>query len=714
MSDARAVDYVIDLRGIQSEAMPERGIPRYLANLTDALAERADVDTLTGIVDPRRALPALSPAFGRRGGFGSADDEPVGLARPGARPLIHHIGSPFELGLRRQDLEPWWLRERRTVTAVSLFDVIPAVVPETFPPWARRLWRARAELVRAADVVLCISRHTADDGIRHLDLDPARVAVVGTGVPPVLGGGEAVPPTLPAVRAPFVLYTGGSDHPRKNIGALIRAFGLVPATARSGTQLVIATRVSEAVTAELTAEAARAGIADSLVITGYVSDAELAALYRSCTLMAYPSLYEGFGLPIAEAMSHGAPVVASATTSCGEIQGHPAGRFDPTDDADISRVLEGALDSPALREELRAYGLARAADYTWEAVAQRTLDACRACAPDRDRRERPGRRRERLFVVPGRPDAFTPAAAFLAVATAARVAEQGVRVLADDERPSAGGAPLLVSMLEPTPVCLVHGPASAHIAAEALSRVPGIAVICELDSLLEPGTAAPHPYLLAALHHARRVVVASRVDAWRITAIAGRSLAAPPIVADVPLVLPGDPALAVAEAPSLALLRPERLGAVGAPELALVAGLLSALPPRDEQTSLALCACMGAPLEELEAAALAAGVALAVRHPGEPSLARAATASVHLDLAGATHSASLFSAAVARAAGRPLVSVPRAVSAATVRQVGDALEGHRETADPGPDPRRVAGILLGIAAEIERPSRTALAASLTA
>ena len=123
-------------------------------------------------------------------------------------------------------------------------------------------------------------------------------------------------------------------------------------------------------------------------------------------------------------------------------------------------------------------------------------------------------------------------------------------------RPSAGGAPLLVSMLEPTPVCLVHGPASAHIAAEALSRVPGIAVICELDSLLEPGTAAPHPYLLAALHHARRVVVASRVDAWRITAVAGRSLAAPPIVADVPLVLPGDPALAVAEAPSLALLRP--------------------------------------------------------------------------------------------------------------------------------------------------------------
>jgi glycosyltransferase involved in cell wall biosynthesis len=714
VSDARAVDYVIDLRGIQSEAMPERGIPRYLANLTDALAERTDVDTLTGIVDPRRALPELSPAFGRHGGFGSADDEPVGLARAGERPLIHHVGSPFELGLRRQDLEPWWLRERRTVTAVSLFDVIPAVVPETFPPWARRLWRARAELVRAADVVLCISRHTADDGIRHLDLDPARVAVVGTGVPPVLAGSKAVPPTLPAVRRPFVLYTGGSDHPRKNIGALIRAFGLVPAPARTGAQLVIATRVSEAVTAELTAEAERAGIADSLVITGYVSDTELAALYRSCTVMAYPSLYEGFGLPIAEAMSHGAAVVASATTSCGEIQQHPAGRFDPTDDADIARALAAVLGSQALREELSAYGLARAADFTWEAVAQRTLDACRACAPAGDRRRRSPRSRERLFVIPGAPEPFTPQAGFLAIATAARDADRGVHVLADDERASAGGAPLLVSALECTPICLVHGPASAHIAAEALSRVPGIAVICELDSLLEPGSAAPHPYLLAALHHARRVVVASRVDAWRITAIAGRSLAAPPVVVELPLVLAGAAGAAAAEPPSIALLRPERLGAVGAPELARLADLLRAFPPRVDRPDFELCACLGAPPDDLGDAARSAGVGLAVRHPDEPSLARAARALVHLDVAGASHSASLFSAAAARAAQRPLVSVPRAVSPATARVVGAALESPGATAEHGADPRRVAGALAAIAAEIERPSRTALAASLTA
>jgi glycosyltransferase involved in cell wall biosynthesis len=721
----RAVDYVIDLRGIQSEAMPERGIPRYLLNLTDALAERGDVDTLTGIVDPRYALPALSPAFGRRGGFGSSDDEPVGLPPPGSRPLIHHIGSPFELQLRRQDLEPWWLRERRSLTVVSLFDVIPAVVPETFPPWARRLWHARAELLRAADAVLCISQYTADDGTRHLDLDPARVVVVGTGVPPALAGEATVPASLPSVRAPFVLYTGGSDHPRKNIPALVRAFARVPATARAGVQLVIATRVTDAVRSELAAEAARAGITEELVLTGFVSDAELAALYRSCLCMVYPSLYEGFGLPIAEAMSHGAAVLASSSTSCGEIQQHPAGRFDPADDADIARVLEAALVSQRVRDELRAYGLERARAFTWEAVAERTLVACRARLPVPARRLRAAvRPRERLFVVPGAPAPFTPQAAFLAIARAVRSNDGATRVVADDVRPSAAGAPLLVSALEATPLCLICDPASARVAAEALSRVPGIAVVWELDAgLAEAGV--PHPYLLAALHHARRVVVASRVDAWRIMAIAGRSLAAPPIVAGMPFAVPGGGPPGSGGEPSLAILRPERLGAVGALELARAVQLVRGLGPA-RVARFTLCACLAAPSADLEAAAAAAGAVLELCHPDAAALARTAgAATVHLDIGGASHSASLFSAALARAAGRPLATVGNAGSAAAVALVAAALEGRTgeteapgaaDTEDAASDPAHVAELLLALAAAIERPPSGApgVAASLTA
>ena len=304
------------------------------------------------------------------------------------------------------------------------------------------------------------------------------------------------------------------------------------------------------------------------MITGFVSDDELAALYRSCVCMVYPSLHEGFGLPIVEAMSHGAPVVASSTTSCGEIHEHPSGRFDPSDEVDMAAVLERALVSEGLRQELRAYGLARARDFTWEAVAERTLAACRSAVADEGSRVA-ARLPTRLFVAHGLPAPLTPQSSFLEVARAARELDPLVCVLADDERPVARGAPLLVSGLEATPICLICDAVSARIAADTLPRVPGIAVIWELDALLTPaGTpgraALAHPYLLAALHHAQRVVVASRLDAWRIQALVGRALPAPPIVAEMPIDLPAAPPAGRPESPSLALFRPERMGALGA------------------------------------------------------------------------------------------------------------------------------------------------------
>ena len=721
MSRTRAIDYVIDLRGVQSVALPERGIPRYLVNLTDALAERSDIGVLMGIVDPSRPLPALSPVFGRRAGFGSADAEPVGLPPAGARPVIHHIGSPFELQLRRPDLEPQWLRERSPLTAVSLFDVIPALQPETFPPWAQSLWRARVELLRSADVVLCISQYTADDGVRHLDLDPARVVVVGTGVPSAVPGPASPPPALPGVREPFVMYTGGSDHPRKNIPALVRAFGRVPAGAREGVQLVIATRVTDSVRAELSAVARRAGVADAVVITGFVSDADLAALYRSCVCMAYPSLYEGFGLPIVEAMSHGAPVIASSTTSCGEIHEHESGRFDPADEQDIAAALERVLTSPRLRDQLRAYGLGRARDFTWDAVAERTVEACRAALPGTAGARRARRSRPCLFAVPGRPGLLTPQSAFAQIAQAARALDSSVEVLTDDDPPAARGTPLLVSALEAMPVCLIHDAASARVAADALPRVGGIAVVWELDSLLAPegrapGVPAADPYLLAALHHARRVVVASMVDAWRIVALAGRALAAPPVVAEMPLELAPAPT-PPAGTRSLALLRPERLGALGAGELSRLAQLLLTLPPGAAESGVEVVACLGSSADDLRAAAAAAGVALAVCHPDDAALLRAAGAAIHLDVAGATHSASLFSAAAAMAAGRPLVVAGSAASVAGLRGAeGEPAAGGGES---GTRRRQaeVARTLLGLTAEVDprcRPSRVRVAASLIA
>ena len=485
---------------------------------------------------------------------------------------------------------------------------------------------------------------------------------------------------------------------------------------------MIATRVSDAVRAELAGVARRAGVGDDLVITGYVSDGDLAALYRSCTCMVYPSLYEGFGLPIVEAMSHGAPVVGSATTSCGEILEHPQARFDPTDEAEIAAVLERVLASESLRGELRRYGLARALDFTWEAVAARTVAACRAALPPTARPRRARHSRACLFVAPGTPRALSPQQAFATVGEAAREIDGDVLVLDDRGRAAGRGAPLLVSALEAMPVCLVYDEISARIAADALPRSAGIAVVWELDTLLAPDDRAPgappaNPHLLAALHHAGRVVVSSMVDAWRVTALAGRSLAAPPVVAPLPLALPAGGEVPDDGVLTLALLRPERLGAVGERELERLGQLVRVAGALETPMRLEIVACLAAPADAVAAAAGACGVDIVVSHPHDAALQRGAGAAVHVDVTGAPHSASLFSDAVARVAGRPLVVAGNAASEAGLgvlpRVTGRAGAEERQRQEAA----EVARTVLALAADIDprrQQGRTGVAASLIA
>ncbi len=117
------------------------------------------------------------------------------------------------------------------------------------------------------------------------------------------------------------------------------------------------------------------GIADRLVFTGYVTDAELAWLYASCRAFLYPSLFEGFGLPVLEAMSLGAPVVCSDATSLPEVAGQAALLVDPLDVAGLARAMAAVSADAALRERLRAASLARAGLFSWKKTAAIVRDA---------------------------------------------------------------------------------------------------------------------------------------------------------------------------------------------------------------------------------------------------------------------------------------------------------------------------------------------------
>src|SRR5215207_11327865 len=112
-----------------------------------------------------------------------------------------------------------------------------------------------------------------------------------------------------------------------------------------------------------------------LVLTGFVTDRQLAALYRACELFVFPSLYEGAGLPVLEAMSCGAPVAASNTTSIPELLGDPEGSFDPSDPSEIARCVGDVLETPGTLESLRDRSRRRVALYTWDRVARETVPA---------------------------------------------------------------------------------------------------------------------------------------------------------------------------------------------------------------------------------------------------------------------------------------------------------------------------------------------------
>lgn len=263
-------------------------------------------------------------------------------------------------------------RDQRLV--VTVHDLAFERFPALFPRGWRWLYRAglRAAAHRA-DAILVPSESTADDVIRGSSVDPTRVHV--TPLAPTLApageDGHAVLDRL-GVPTPFVLSVGTLE-PRKNLVRLVRAYRQVAPDVPHA--LVLAGPAGWH-PVELEAELGRGG-PGTIVRTGPVRDADLAALYRSADAFAYVSLYEGFGLPVLEAMAAGTPVVASETSSIPEVAGDAALLVDPEDVGAIADALARVLGDHGLADDLRGRGLDRAAAYTWERTARATLDVYR-------------------------------------------------------------------------------------------------------------------------------------------------------------------------------------------------------------------------------------------------------------------------------------------------------------------------------------------------
>jgi len=407
MSDQRRI--AIDLQPLQGYSSRGRGIGRYVLEQVKAIVASHPDRVHSLLVNSHRGIPPDVEAF-----------LDTGLVRPhtgeipivdGLPPDTYYVTSPFEFDLTLEEIWPIWARDPAIETVVTLYDLIPVLFPDHYLSdaiWTSLHW-ARREFVRQADLLLCISEATAMDAVRLLDVPTHRVKNIATGVSDHFtlpaDPDRAVSNALDSVdglRPGFLMYTGGIDF-RKNLEGLLEAYALLPDRTRQEHQLVIVCRVLPPEREVLMSRARDLGIEVDVLLTGFVPDSTLSLLYQSADLFVFPSIYEGFGLPIAEAVLSGTLAIASDSSSMVELVTNPILQFDPEDPADIARCIIGALNSPDAEQHRSRQYAHVTGQFRWERVADRTVQAIDALVPHPP--SAPIRRRPRIAIVTPVPPA---------------------------------------------------------------------------------------------------------------------------------------------------------------------------------------------------------------------------------------------------------------------------------------------------------------------
>jgi glycosyltransferase involved in cell wall biosynthesis len=297
----------------------------------------------------------------------------MGTLAAGAGARLLHITDPKGT--------PWDSRVPRIVTC---HDLIPLVLHREYLcafPGVRAAQRA-FDFVRYRSAVrlIAVSEATRRDVVTHLGVDPARVDVVHHGVDHQRfschaeeGEAERVKAVL-GVSDPFLLYVGGGDR-RKRLRLLIRAYARAQRT--KDVLLVIAGALTRQQRKVLAGEARAAGVVSRVIFPGFVEERLVPALYRTCLGHVFPSVYEGFGLSVLEAMSCGAPTMTTLEASLAEVAG-VAGLSVPADDEDaLADALRRLVDDSDLRRDLSVRGPVWARHFTWRRCAAETLECYR-------------------------------------------------------------------------------------------------------------------------------------------------------------------------------------------------------------------------------------------------------------------------------------------------------------------------------------------------
>lgn len=397
---------VIDMQGAQALGSRNRGIGRYTLSFVKSLVrvgvEHEIIIALNGAfpesIDEIREeffelLPARNIVVWVAPGPTKADD-PVNIGRLKAAQLLYEtflesldpsivlVTSLFE-GLLDDAVTSIGLTARSAPIATILYDLIPFIYRRTYlyNTVVEHWYESKIGYLRRSDLLLAISDASARDALFWLNFTEEAVVSIAGAVDDqfrrqeIDGDREADLRHKYGISKPFVMYTGGIDY-RKNIPSLIQAFSALPQKIREEHQLAIVCSISDTARAEMEQIVRRARLRPGDVIfTDFVPEADLIQLYNICELFVFPSWYEGFGLPVLEAMKCGAPVIGANTSSIPEVIGLERALFDPHSVQAITDKMSEALTDAAFRVELVENAARRRDLFSWDMTAQKALDA---------------------------------------------------------------------------------------------------------------------------------------------------------------------------------------------------------------------------------------------------------------------------------------------------------------------------------------------------
>jgi glycosyltransferase involved in cell wall biosynthesis len=356
------------------------GIGRYTRELLRALAA-ADPDNDYRLFFASRTRPHPLPPLGSNFRVTALPFHDIWLARLWQRA---RVPLPVQAVLGRLDLyhSPDFTLPPiagRTPALLTVHDLSFVRDPGSSTPALRRyLNLVVPRSVARADHILADSRATRDDLIELYRTPEETITVLYSGVEPRFRP-ISEPMALAAIRSkyglgpePFILGIS-TLQPRKNFVRLVQAYGALPQAVVSNLQLVIAGGRGWLFDA-IFSEVERLGLRGRVLFPGFVADADLPALYSAARVLAYPSLYEGFGLPLLEAMACGTPVVTSTASSLPEVAGDAALLVDPLDVAALADALQRAVEDEAVRAGLIERGFRRAWQFNWGASARQLID----------------------------------------------------------------------------------------------------------------------------------------------------------------------------------------------------------------------------------------------------------------------------------------------------------------------------------------------------